>query len=284
MIKKLIIAFSILILIALGIFVGRPMLHKMTREQDILNYLNRKSTRNISEKAIKERDYENEIDTNKEWDITIMVSDYIRKMNALVKAKAKNWSRPYVNKEEMGEHILIQTRTGINLNGLTAHGYEYALRDITHEEVAMYNNGTFNDYLVKKLEEFLIHKSDDMNKEWYVQYEKHFHTELPFGTGFGYVPEKIKKFNYEYSNIEYYYDYEDNYYKQNIDYRIDRTDRDTGVTKRTEVVASFGESGWHKDDMYIMPLGQFYKLDFARAYFGFPDYSHLDIPHTIEGF
>ena len=87
MIKKLIITFSILILVVVGIFVGRPMLHKMTREQDILNYLNRKSTRNISKKAIRERDYENVIDPNKEWDITIMVSDYIRKMNALVKAK-----------------------------------------------------------------------------------------------------------------------------------------------------------------------------------------------------
>ena len=281
MIKKLIIAFSILILIALGIFVGRPMLHKMTREQDILNYLNRKSTRNISKKAIRERDYENEVDPNKEWDITILVSDYIRKMNALIKAKAKNWDRPFVDKEEMGEHLQINTRTGIKLDGMTAHGYDYALDAITPEEVAMYNNGTFNDYLVKKLEEILIHKSDDMNKEWYVKSDKMIDVWLPFKTSFGYLPERIKKFNYEYSNIEYYYDYEGNHYKYNIDYKIDRTDRDTGITERTEVVASFGETGWHKDDMYIMPLGKFYKLSFADASFSLPDFSYMEMPHII---
>ena len=281
MIKKLIIAFSILILIALGIFVGRPMLHKMTREQDILNYLNRKSTRNISKKAIRERDYENEVDPNKEWDITILVSDYIRKMNALIKAKAKNWDRPFVDKEEMGEHLQINTRTGIKLDGMTAHGYDYALDAITPEEVAMYNNGTFNDYLVKKLEEILIHKSDDMNKEWYVQSKEIFTTILPFETIFGYWPEEIKKFNYEFSNIEYYYDYEDNSNNLNINYKIDCLDKDTGKIQRTEVEATFEEEGWHKDDMYIMPLDNFYKLSFARAAFGWPDYSYMDMPHII---
>lgn len=185
MIKKILLG-SIIVAALFGIYIlaRKPLIHYLRVKQienDVLNFLNQKSDKHISEEGKNIYNYITNI-RNTECNISPLVERYFNILDGVLKSKYFGipisdmdikvlWFDErhnfYVNRVDLGDNLA---------------GKEYIIiqNSLSDDDIINYNQNTFKTDLSKKLESVLIHKSDDTNNDWYMDSSQSKIIELPY--------------------------------------------------------------------------------------------------------
>ena len=207
-IMAVIIAISILLVIWIY---SKPFRADYTRKQDILNFLNEKSDKNIDKDTINDYNfYKNLMLQGENWNITPIIRDYFHKleMASIYKYRQGN----------MTEELNIDTYTEQPNDLIT---YEYLPEDISYyiNRVPLYKEqdikqGTIVNEIKQELEKIFDHRNpyNSVNADWFLtektlQYakkvsENEYCINLPYDTICSYVPVNCYRLNRTYTNVE----------------------------------------------------------------------------------
>lgn len=264
------IAFIVAICILIIIWIySKPIRADYTRKQDILNFLNEKSTKNISSETINDYYlYKNLVSKNEDWDITPLIRDYFHKLEMAAIYKYR--------KGNINDEVLIETYMEQPNDLIT---YEYLPQDIsyyinlvpTYKETEI-RNALIVSELKEELEKIFDHRSpNSVNVDWYLtndslKYakkvsENEWCINLPYGTICSYVPVNCSKIDRKYTNVEVL-EKRGNTYNIQLTY-IDNQTKAQGTLK-TELQFKNINGKWsNKKDMTINLYNTIFKFNEA---------------------
>ncbi len=252
---KNIIAFFVgfAIIFSLGFIASKPIRADKTRKQDILNFINGKSTKNIDRDTVK---VYKEItkDENVEYDISDMVSDYILKIEKTVKAVYLSNTQV---KFSVDNNIVDSSSISLSKSYLSTNCTPY-IEQITNEDKKDYKDGVFSKKLVEKLEKILKHKSTNMMHGWFINdtvlsnaqkvSNNKFLIELPFKVYITFTKKIVNKNTVKMTKCSL-----SKPFPEKEEYKVILTDENN---KEYTTYLTFNRKDWfHKRDMTINIFG-----------------------------
>ena len=185
MIKRiLLVGIIIATLFGVYILVKKPVVHYLRVKQierDILNFLNKKDDKHISEKGKIIYNYITSI-RNTECNISTTIEYYLNVVDEILQSKV--YGRDIQNvkfpKNDDIEFYLNHIKLGWASSLHEDRQFITIQNSISEKDIKSYNNNTFKTELSKKLEKVLEHRSNDINKDWYMNPSKKSTIELPY--------------------------------------------------------------------------------------------------------
>lgn len=186
MIKRVfLVGIIIATLFGVCILVKRPIIHYIRVKQiesDILNFLNKKDDKHISEEGKIIYNYIANV-RNSECNVSAIVGYYLDVVDEILQSRVYNRDIQNV-KFPQDDNIDIY----VNKVKVAWAGSVHKIEDfkeiqniINDKAIKNYNYNTFRIELSKKLEKVLNHKSKDINRDWYMDVSKNKNIELPYG-------------------------------------------------------------------------------------------------------
>ena len=186
MIKRVfLVGIIIATLFGVCILVKRPIIHYIRVKQierDILNFLNKKDDKHISEEGKIIYNYITNV-RNSECNVSAIVGYYLDVVDEILQSRVFNRDIQNV-KFPQDDNIDIY----VNKVKVAWAGSVHKIEDfkeiqniINDKAIKNYNYNTFRIELSKKLEKVLNHKSNDINRDWYMDVSKNKNIELPYG-------------------------------------------------------------------------------------------------------
>lgn len=208
--KVLLIGIIIVIFFLVYIFVKKPLGHYLTVKQiecDILNFLNKKDDKHISEEGKRIYNYLINI-RNTECNVSSIVGYYFDVADEIFQAKAfkRDIRKVKFPQEDEKDYYINRVKVGWAGSVHKIEDFTEIQKAMGDKEVTNYNQDTFRISLSKKLEKILYHKSDELNKDWYMDASNGYKIELPYNCYFEYSPGReinIDKTEQIYLNSEF---------------------------------------------------------------------------------
>ena len=185
MIKRILLV-GIIIATLFGIYVKvkKPVKHFLRVKQierDILSFLNEKDDKHISDKGKTIYKYINSI-RKEDCDVSVMIEHYLNIMDEVFYSKAFERNIKPIKFPKYDDFDFYKNRVEYGSNGtiLKVDEFKEVQKSIKDVDIKNYSNNNFKFELSKKIENILEHKSNDINKDWYMNPNNNKIVELPY--------------------------------------------------------------------------------------------------------
>ena len=177
MIKRIFLV-GIIIATLFGVytFAHKPIIHFIRVKQiegDILNFLNKKEDKHISEEGKIIYNYITDV-RNTECNVSAIVEYYFNIIDEIIQAKV--YKRDIQNvkfpQNYKNDFYVNRVETGWAGSVHKIEDFEEIQNTINDKEIKNYNQNTFKVELSKELEKLMIHKSKNVAEGWYVDSSK----------------------------------------------------------------------------------------------------------------
>lgn len=271
---KIITGVVVVVILGLFWFFTTPLRANLTREKDVLNFVNLKGFNNISKESKEELKTLLKVAEDKEsYDITDIVTDYIIKCEGAVPYKEQK-QNVYIKETVYSANTDLEiSKTGLHEN------CSWLLNYITDYHVKHQN--TFTADLVANLEEKLEHRSPQSSQGWFINtqiasasaimrnnYRKEYTIALPFGCYLEYKASKVSLIGRQYVGVKDWTSVRPGVYQVTL---VDSNN----IGYPCEIQFN-NKSFLHKNDMTINVYGIVVNYDQAIANLYSPDQNELE--------
>lgn len=185
--KKLIIVF-ICIFVALLIafrFVIHPYIIRMQFNNNIVLFLNDNDNSSITNYTRWLRYAKSE--KPKEYDVSGLINDYMNAIDLAIQKK--------INPDKIIRYDEYFKSGGLDVvaeHGIRDNWIEYIAKNVTEEDISAYRSNHFFDKLILEIEKVFLHKSNQRNKDWYINNDYDRIIELPYNVYYTFVCDHKK--------------------------------------------------------------------------------------------
>ena len=166
-------------------FIIQPYIAKIQFEKNIVSFLNDDGKSNITNYTKWLKYAKNE--RLEEYDISGIINDYISVVEIAMQKR--------INPQKIIKHNEYYKSGSLDVvseHGIRNDWIEYITNNITDEDIVAYNENSFYDKLLLRIEEVFIHKSTEKDKDWYIKNDIDKTVELPYNVYYVFVSDQKK--------------------------------------------------------------------------------------------
>lgn len=271
---------GVVVVIILGLFwlLTTPLRANLTREKDILNFVNLKGFSNISKECKNElKEIQKLSQDDGSYDISDIITDYIIKCEGAVPYKEHHEPTYFKDNVYTENKDLSISKQGLgnNCSWLLDYITDYNLK---HKD-------NFTNDLVENLEDKLDHRNKEVTKDWFINTQvasasaavrnnakKEYTIALPYGCYLEYQASKIIPLNRTYTEVKDWKQNKDNSYQVTL---VDNNGKEYLCNIR------FNNKGLiHKNDMTIDIYGIIVNYTQANVNLYSPD--QIEIENSLD--